>query len=310
MISLQQRFGLALVADEVVIDDEHHVLPSAQAQLLEFGDQLSGRFGARDAAIHDDDIAELAIERAAPRELYRHGDVVAQVDQVPARHRHARDVGPTRRRVGVTECPAAHVFDDLRHEFFGFAQHEMVDVREGRMAGREERSAGNDRFAEAAATVHDVCDRFLVHDHGAEHHVIGPAQIIVCQTAYVQVHQLELPVGGQRRGHRQQAQRRKGRAFRDETQHMLEAPERVGRRRTKQQDIHDMSSEWSCTGGVDTEMPRAKKTDVVKHPLGSASVVSRNQFPDPRPATNDSRHWSDGSQIHNELTGNEQVIVA
>jgi len=65
---------------------------------------------------------------------------VAEVDQIPAGHRYASNLGVSRGGVGLAESPAPHVFDELRHEFFGFAQHEMVDVREGRMAGREERS--------------------------------------------------------------------------------------------------------------------------------------------------------------------------
>ena len=126
-------------------------------------------------------------------------------------------------------------------KFLRFAQYEMIDVGKGCMAGREERSPGNDRFAQSAATVHDVQDRFLVHDRGAEHRMICPAQVIVCQPTYVQVHELELPVGWQHRGHGQKAQRREGCTFRDVAQHMLEAPERVWRCRRNQKDFHDMS---------------------------------------------------------------------
>jgi hypothetical protein len=49
----------------------------------------------------------------------------------------------------VLDRPAAHVLDDLRHEFFGFAQHEMADIRKGGMSGREERSPGNDGLPQA-----------------------------------------------------------------------------------------------------------------------------------------------------------------
>ncbi len=45
-------------------------------QRLEFGDELGGGFGARHAAVHDDDVAEFAVEWAAARELHGHGDVV------------------------------------------------------------------------------------------------------------------------------------------------------------------------------------------------------------------------------------------
>ena len=64
-----------------------------------------------------------------------------------------------------------------------------------------------------------------MHDHGAEHHIIRPAQVIVGQRFHVQVHQLEAPLGGQQRRHRQQSEGWKSCAFRDETQYMLEAPE-------------------------------------------------------------------------------------
>ena len=108
---------------------------------------------------------------------------------------------------------------------------------------------------QAAATIHDVGHRCLVHDHGADHHVVGPAQVIVGQPIDVQVHQLELPVGGQQRGHGQQAQRREGGAFGDETQHMLEAPKRFRRGRIDKQNFHGRSRSQQGKQKTDVSEP-------------------------------------------------------
>ena len=83
----QQLLHLALVADEIVVHDENRAAPLARIELLELGHHLRGRLGARLAAIDLDDVAELAVERAAARILDGHGAVVLGIDQVEVRQR-------------------------------------------------------------------------------------------------------------------------------------------------------------------------------------------------------------------------------
>ena len=66
---------------------------SLRAQRLELGDHLRRCLDPRAAAERDDDVAELALERAAARELEAAEQVVPHLEQVESRHRHLRHVG-------------------------------------------------------------------------------------------------------------------------------------------------------------------------------------------------------------------------
>jgi len=88
----QQILGELLVADEVVVDDED-LLGAEPVALLDLGHHLVHLLGARAPAVDDDDVAELALEGTAARELDRHGVIAIDVQQVEARHRRQREVG-------------------------------------------------------------------------------------------------------------------------------------------------------------------------------------------------------------------------
>ena len=61
----QQQFRVALVADEVVVDQEDRTAPTQVVEVLQLSNELIGGFGAGFAAVENDDVAELAVERAA-----------------------------------------------------------------------------------------------------------------------------------------------------------------------------------------------------------------------------------------------------
>jgi hypothetical protein len=224
----QQFAGALAVADEVVVDDEHHVAPAALAQRLELAHHLRRLLGARHAPVHDHDVAELAVERAAARELDRHGDVVAQRDQVPARHRGGAHVRPLRRAVGRLQPAVAQVFDHLGRDALGFAEHGLPDLGKLLMPGSEQRAAREHRFAEARAACRHLVRRSLVHDHPAQEYHLGPFDVGVAQRSHVQVHQAQRPVRRQHGRHGQQPERRERGFSSDEAENVLEAPERVG----------------------------------------------------------------------------------
>jgi hypothetical protein len=87
-----------LVADEVVIDDEGR-MKSSLPEIVEFTDQLFRLLHPRLAAVDDDDVAKLALERAAPRILQGRRGVAADLQLVEPRPGHLRHVG--RRRLLV-----------------------------------------------------------------------------------------------------------------------------------------------------------------------------------------------------------------
>jgi hypothetical protein len=150
-----------------------------------------------------------------------------EIDQVPARRWHTGNVRPVGSGVPRFEGARAHVGDQLRHDILGFAQHKMLNRREGLVPGREERTAGDERFAKGGAPRDDFLHGLLMDNHRAEHDIIGPAQIAVFEALEVQVHQLELPIGGQHGSDGEQTERRESRALGDTAQDMLETPERV-----------------------------------------------------------------------------------
>ena len=111
---LQQRLGLLLVADEVVVDDERRV-EAGPAHVVQFGHQLLGLLDPRPAPVDHDDVAELALERAAARVLQRPGGVPIDLQQVVARARHLRHVGRLRLFVPRLDGVAAgEVVEELR----------------------------------------------------------------------------------------------------------------------------------------------------------------------------------------------------
>jgi hypothetical protein len=82
----QQLLGGGFVADEVVIHEED-AADALLPQRVQFPSDLRGRFGARLPPEHDDDVAELAAERAAARKLQAHRPVLGQVQEIEAGNR-------------------------------------------------------------------------------------------------------------------------------------------------------------------------------------------------------------------------------
>ncbi len=234
----QQCLGPLFVANEIVVHNEHHVLPPAPAQRIQLGNQLRRRFRAGHASVHHDDVAKFAIERAATRELHGHRHIISEFDEVPARHRGLGDFRTVRAAINGLQPATPQVFHDLWHHFLGLAQNEVLNLRECFMPGGEQRSACDDGLLQGRAPRHDFVHRILLHQHRAQQHIIRPAQVFILEPLHVQVHQLELPLRRQHRGHRQQSQRRHGRLSGNEAHSVLETPERVGRSRADEKYFH------------------------------------------------------------------------
>ncbi|HXR18481.1 MAG TPA: hypothetical protein VN757_00910 [Steroidobacteraceae bacterium] len=136
---------------------------------------------------------------------------------------------------------AFHVRHQPRDDVFGFTEHEMGNLWEIPISGREQRAARNERLAESCATCCDLVRGLPVHDHPAQHDEISPPQIVVSQIGEIQVEQLELPRGRQHRCDGKQTERRKGCLLGDEFQDVLEAPEGIWITRVDQQHSQSQS---------------------------------------------------------------------
>src|SRR5512146_1336011 len=101
----EQLLGALAIPDEVIVNDEYHVAPALSPQGIQLAHDLRRILGARHSAVHHHDIAEFAVEGASARELHRHGDVVAQAQQVPAWRRHRAHVRPGLRTVHCPQAP-------------------------------------------------------------------------------------------------------------------------------------------------------------------------------------------------------------
>src|ERR1043166_4646374 len=77
----EESFDVAFVADEVVVNDEDEAAPAYRAQRVQFREHLLVRLRARHAPVDFDDVAELAVERAAARILHAHRAVAREFGQ-------------------------------------------------------------------------------------------------------------------------------------------------------------------------------------------------------------------------------------
>jgi hypothetical protein len=73
--------GVAVEADEVVVDEKYWAAPAIRIELLELGNYQVRGLGARNPSLDLDDVAELALERAAARVLHGHGAVISRLNE-------------------------------------------------------------------------------------------------------------------------------------------------------------------------------------------------------------------------------------
>ena len=129
----QERLDGLLVADEVVVDEVDMAAIAEAIELVELGEHLGVGLGARHPPVELDDVAELAGERAAARELHADVEIVVEFQQIEARDRRLGHVDLKFLRL---ELPFA------RARFPGF--DEFVDDVLRLRRGRESRPSDRD----------------------------------------------------------------------------------------------------------------------------------------------------------------------
>src|SRR3974390_3929823 len=78
----EDLLGLGLVADEIVVHEVHVASMPQSVEHVEFGDDLLRGLCSWISAVELDDVAELAVERAASGELNSEHKVIVELQQV------------------------------------------------------------------------------------------------------------------------------------------------------------------------------------------------------------------------------------
>ena len=237
----QQQLGVALVADEVVVDQEDRTAPTQVVEVLQLGNELLGSLGAWFAAVEHDDVAELAIEWAAPGELHAHRVVGIELKQIEAGNRRCRHIGLFAFRGEASAALAAlDGFDEHRQGDFTLIEHLEISQVQLRCIGS---GAG-----EGAANGHRQTTLFgvgnlhghvvLLDDHSGNDHQLSPVPLGFGDLTHIAVHQLHLPLLGQQGRHGDHAKGRQQHLAVHQLQDLLVAPEGLGEFGVDEQGAH------------------------------------------------------------------------
>ena len=195
---------------------------------LELVQHLIVRLGARRPAVKLDDVAELAGERTAARELHADVEVVLELQQIEARHRRLGDVDLEflghEQALAVALLPGR---DELSDDVLDFAKDAeirgLVAVRARRRIG----AADHDRQAARAAHFDEFQRVRLLEQHAAGHHHVGPVEIALRKFLGVAVDQPHVPGLRQERRDRDQAERNRRITGAHEFAGFRKIPERI-----------------------------------------------------------------------------------
>src|SRR5256714_11202745 len=207
----QQTLDVALVADEVVVNDEDRAAPARRAQRVEFREHLLVGLRARHTPVDFDDVAELATERAAARVLHAHRAVALRVREPEVgrgRQRERRFLG---RLVDAPRLSAFEASEELRQRRLGLADEDVVCVGQVLGARRDVRPADDDALAARLAAPDDLLQRILLHDHRRAEDYVRPLDVGVLEAGDVEGFEKPPPGRGEQRGGRGQTQRGGGR---------------------------------------------------------------------------------------------------
>ena len=119
----KERLDGLLVADEVVVHEVDVTAIAQAVELIELCEHLCVGLGAWHAPVKFDDVAELAGERAAARELHADVEIVVEFQEIEARDRRLGDVDLKFLRLEDAFVRARFPgFDKFVDNSFGFAE--------------------------------------------------------------------------------------------------------------------------------------------------------------------------------------------
>ncbi len=211
---------------------------------VELGEDLGAGLDPRAPAEGDDDVAELALERASARELQAAEGVVLHLQQVEPRRRDLGHVGLLGLLVALGVPALPPFVEEPRPGFLGLADEDHVgQVAEIILLDGHPRAA---RHAEAAALLQlgeDLLHAEPLHAHPRDADDVGPLATLPVDRLDVLVDQGDRVLARRQRRQQRQARHRQVGPLADERQGMLHAPVRDLEPRIDQ---HDISHRWAC----------------------------------------------------------------
>ena len=114
------------VPDEVVVNDEHFMVPTHAVQHIEFTQDLHRRFGAGPATVNRDDVAEFTLERTSAGKLYGHRNIPVSPQQIEPWNGALRHIGLV---VDPVDRMRGAVFQrrgNTGENFLRLAHHDMI----------------------------------------------------------------------------------------------------------------------------------------------------------------------------------------
>ena len=232
----QQLFGELLVADEVVIDEED--LRRAQTMaFFDFGHDLRNALHPRAPAVDDDDVAELAVERAAARELDRHRVVLIDLDEIEPRRRRGGEVGLVGGTVFRLVGAACEIGEELRPRLLRLVDEQHVGLAAQLLRAERRVGTADDDEAPAAAELGDDLEHpFSVDDVAGHADDVGLE--VEVDVLDVLVTQYDLVVAWRHPRHRRHREVRKYAAFSEAREDTIVGPEALRILRSDQVDPH------------------------------------------------------------------------
>ena len=240
----QQLLGELLVPDEVVVNQEHLLgaQPTALADLLH---HLLDPLHARPTPIDDDDVAELAVEGTAPRELDGKRVVGVHVEQVKARHGRQAHVGFLFCRVLGLPGPRLEVVHELRPGLLGLAVEQNVAVLT-ELVGTQRGvgSADGDEAPPLPELAGDLPHAALVHDVAGDPNHVGIH--VEVDLFDILVAERDLVPGRRETRHGGHREVREDAAAPESWEDRVVGPEALGVARSDQMDLHAVGETTLC----------------------------------------------------------------
>ena len=198
--------------------------------------------GAGLASIENDDVAELAVERTAPRELDAHRVVGVQFQQIEPWNGGCGDIGfvtfGAEASAGVTPLDG---FDELRQSDFTFVQHFEISLGDFWCIGSGTGVGATHGHRQATPL---RCSNLHLHvvlldDHSGYHHQLSPIPLGLSDLTDIAIDQLHFPFLGKQCRHRDQPQGRQQNLAIHQLQDFFVAPEGFREEGIDEQGAHD-----------------------------------------------------------------------
>src|SRR5713226_3539717 len=193
----QERHHGLLVTDEVVVHEIYVPSVAQTVEAIQFPEDLRRRLRAGLPAVELDEVAELAVERAAAGELDPDVEIPPQLQQVESRGRALGDVGLVFGAIDSVRGSSLEVAEELRDRQLPLIEHQVIRGGVNVRLACGILAADGDALATGVTEVDESQEAALLRDHAAGHDKVRPLQKPRIHLADVEIEEPDLPLLGQ-----------------------------------------------------------------------------------------------------------------